>query len=341
MPSTNQFPEAAPAHVANENIEYKQAFATILFATMQLLIFALITSLKSKTCRNKCSKQNSSPSGRYFFVSFIVALSSFYINCVVVLYIVFCIERISVNENWQVFIILSSLPYDYGRLVMEIFYILRLYFIFGETASNTNPYILTALVIASIISFCLSCIGSITIVLQIWQYKENEFFVPSIFTCSGVIIGGIVSGVVIYLFIRTLHQMNVQMAYNSNSEVIFNSEQSVDNMEIELRDQHIHMIGLITKNTLLGIISLTSTFLVYGAVIIEWMLHAHMDPLAFRIMKNFDGAINSICMCLIFSWSGYVYNTVCNCCDGQMRKCGIWITQKAVRRQISQSDQSN
>ena len=110
---------------------------------------------------------------------------------------------------------------------------------------------------------------------------------------------------------------------------------SIERMEVELEQKQLRMIGLITKNTLLGIIGLISTFLVYIMVMIEWILQIENDPISFRLICNIDGAVNSVCMYLIFNWSDNVYQQLCCFCDVGIRKYCIWITKKSVKREIS------
>eukprot|EP00487_Bulimina_marginata_P007426 TRINITY_DN28631_c0_g1_i1.p1 TRINITY_DN28631_c0_g1~~TRINITY_DN28631_c0_g1_i1.p1 ORF type:complete len:107 (+),score=17.81 TRINITY_DN28631_c0_g1_i1:50-322(+) len=86
-----------------------------------------------------------------------------------------------------------------------------------------------------------------------------------------------------------------------------------------------------TKSTLLNSIGLLTTICLQITVIAMSSQH-YVDDMFCRAIASFDGAMNVVCMGLVFAFAAPYYKVVCRICDIGMSKCCICITEKAVLR---------
>ena len=205
--------------IAGQILEVKQGFVITSTTLISLVVLSLlIQTIKSKKCRHSVSKQNEQISGRFFLISFIAALILHYTSSIICVYMLYSIDSITSDHNWDIILIASKVLYSLGRLIMEIYFIVRLYFIFGKTSYSIKKPLLWTLVIFSIIAFILSITGWIIGILRIIPYKPKtkQVHVPQILSFIAGCIGTIVSGTVIYLFIRNLYQTNIETVTAEN-----------------------------------------------------------------------------------------------------------------------------
>ena len=258
-------------------------------------------------------------------------------------------------------LIISKVPYDLGRLMMEIYFIARLHFIFAKSEHSVNRFILIIMIILSSIACIMSITGSVIGALGLVPYDSKRVHPPRLLSFLSGVIGMIVSATVIILFIKILYKTNIDTMTTSNiyqstgtdhmqtdesgsvkgegneaTEMDLDSETNVDERKIKLGRSQMRIIYMITKNALLGVIGLTSSMILYGYVIMEWVLHLEPDPMAFVSFATLDGAINCVCMNLVFSWSTAIYDRVCCVCHFGVASCCVSCTKQSIKKQLSQ-----
>ena len=109
-------------------------------------------------------------------------------------------------------------------------------------------------------------------------------------------------------------------------------------MAVRLQHVAVKLVQNICKNTLLGFIGLTSTLLLNVRTIYLLGIYADGDPIMWRCLASLDGAINIICMYLIFVWTDRQYNFLCFACDRALRRGCILMTKKSIIKKETQKD---
>lgn len=347
--------------ITNHNIGIKRAFVITSIILLSIILLNLLLSIPSKKCRLRLSKQTQQISGKFFLISFLSALISFYSSSIICIYILYNTEILTINDTWNIMLILSKVPYDIGRFVMEIYFIARLYFIFAKSEHSIKKFILIIMVVLASISCIMSIIGSVIGALGLVPYDSKRVHPPRLLSFLSGVIGMIVSATVIILFISILYKTNIDTMTTSNiyqstgtdrdsgsvkqegtaeteTDLDLDSETNVDSKskQIKLGRAQMRIIYMITKNSFLGVIGLTSSMILYGYVIMEWILHLEPDPMAFASFATLDGAINCVCMNLVFSWSTAIYDVLCCVCHYGVASCCVSCTEKSVKKQLSQ-----
>ena len=152
---------------------------------------------------------------------------------------------------------------------------------------------------------------------------------------AGMVFGSFVSIMVIYLYSKILYGINVESGETSESKTESKSEISeTKNRRIstELSFAQIQLIRNMTKNTLLGFVGLLTTFVIYIETFIDFSMGSRVDSTLWRSLWSFDGAINTMVMYLIFTWTSKQYTVLCFHCDTAMEKCCVWATKKSIIR---------
>ena len=101
-----------------------------------------------------------SKTGRFFLISFLIALAAFFMNSITMTYFIMNVEDITPEER-PFLMCFGKIPYQVGRLVMEYFFILRIHFIFGRSAKSVNKYIILSLMIIAFAGFVCGCLASL------------------------------------------------------------------------------------------------------------------------------------------------------------------------------------
>ena len=141
------------------NLELKQFLVVTSIVLIIAIIIGTIYSFIKQKSRDQIIIQYKSKTGRIFLISFLVALLCFFINSITMTYFVFNLDDLTAGQRpWL--LCFGKIPYQIGRLLMEFFFILRLYFIFGKSAHSVPKWIIISLMIVSFAAFICGCIAS-------------------------------------------------------------------------------------------------------------------------------------------------------------------------------------
>ena len=141
----------------------------------------------------------------------------------------------------------------------------------------------------------------------------------------------------------------VSRASNSNKSKAHNQVEMVglskarDEDDTEAEDEMIEMhvnvnekiVQTITKSTLLSLIGILTSMWLNWEMLID-AIQETSDGVLFRALASFDGAVNVICMYLVFSFAKTYYDFGCKLCHNGMSKCCLCVTKKAVLRERTQ-----
>ena len=242
---------------------------------------------------------------------------------------------------------------------MSLFFILRLHFVFQESAMKINAFILGTLVVLSIIGACLGCTSGVTGPFKLIHHNpaEDDGVNPNlVIAYSSLAITITVDVVVMVYYIQRLMSVvilqgevsYVSTASNSNKTKVCNQaemvrlsqvrDDSIDE-EDEMIEIHVNVdekiVQTITKSTLLSLIGILTSMWLNLEMLIE-AIQETTDGVLFRAIASFDGAVNAICMYLVFSFAKTYYNIGCRLCHNGMSKCCLCVTKKAVVRDRTQ-----
>lgn len=141
------------------NLEMKQFLVITSIVLIIAIIIGTIYSFITKKSRDQIIIQYKSKVGRIFLISFLIALIAFFANSITMAHFVFNLDDLT--EQQRPFLLcFGKIPYQIGRLLMEFFFILRLYFIFGKTAHAVSKWIIISLMFISFVAFICGCIAS-------------------------------------------------------------------------------------------------------------------------------------------------------------------------------------
>eukprot|EP01084_Bolivina_argentea_P092187 165872_1 len=218
------------------------------------------------------------------------------------------------NETYMPIWLAYSLLFALQFYCMCCYLLIRLHTVFNETAyklSKITQLIYKLLIIVSPFIFI-----TVLIVLNIKDTKLSLFLVQAILLSYGICVSLSISS----LFIYKLIYVHKRVEDNSNDP----------------------LINVITKNTILVIISFTLTILVIVLFLIvsaQFDTVDHVDNLLWFLAYAllFDGYTNLICISLSFSCFDNVYIKTCGCCD---RKCRQGLQNNSIiRKSLSRHTQ--
>ena len=334
------------------------------------IILALLQIKIHKQCIPDFRKsQIKSLNGRILFILFSIALVMFYTNCIVFLAFIFQFENFKENTH-PYYLIFAMVPYRIGKLCMSLFFIFRLHFVFKDSALNVNKWILITLSLLSFAATIVGCysgtggplgiidtpIAYATVSLGITMFVDiivMIYYVQRLI--SVVVMQGKISektamvtsdGDQVATVIQ-LHKkvpkwsMDFDAEFAGNNGVIeddggdddedeaINKTKTV--MEITRIKVHVNkkMIGIATKSMLLSLIGIISSFWLHIEMIIRFA-RDNTDGVLFRALASFDGAVNLICMYLIFGFAAPYYDVGCKCCHFGLEKLCKKFSKKAV-----------
>eukprot|EP01084_Bolivina_argentea_P072725 132038_1 len=351
---------ASPTHY--QQLEWKQTLGIIsLILITTLIILALLQTKIHKECYSHFRKaQFTNTSGKTLFTLFMIGLLMFYINSIVFVHFIFNMDSLSQNTyaNCMIF---SMIPYRIGKLMMGIFFILRLHFVFKTSALKVNTYIIYILIILSVIATILGCISAIMGPLKVIKWRPDQKGVnPALaIAYTSLAITILVDITVLIYYIQRLMSVvimqgkvshvhvsvptndkqiemeNTKLKNVSNAgenNIVSNKnkcEESVEeSLEIKVEVDR-NMVNTITKSTLLSVIGIMSSFWLHLEMFIL-AIKSSSDGALFRAIACFDGAVNIICMYLIFAFAKPYYKIGCKWCHIGMSKCCLCVTKKAV-----------
>lgn len=192
------------------------------------------------------------------------------------------------------------------------------------------------------------------------------------------IIGSIVSIVVMYLYIKILYKINVEcgrvvsefsftsreVSAKSNTTTVdistvsthetadsvpaqspmegdegsTSTKQTYAESNVTLAKTQVKLVKNITKNTLLGLVGLSTTIMMNIKISIDFIVNAKADATLWRCMWCFDGAVNIIVMYLIFGCTAAHYNKICFYCHKGIQKCCIKATKVSIARNNTETE---
>ena len=103
-----------------------------------------------------------------------------------------------------------------------------------------------------------------------------------------------------------------------------------ESMSVTLEENQLKLLRNITKNTLLGLIGLSSTIVINIRVLVTFITNTRTDAGLWRCMWSFDGAINIVVIYLIFAWTTRQYNKLCYVCHKGVKQCCVRATKYSI-----------
>eukprot|EP01083_Nonionella_stella_P095106 266927_1 len=89
------------------------------------------------------------------------------------------------------------------------------------------------------------------------------------------------------------------------------------------------LVRTITKTTLLSLIGILTSFWLHLEMMASG-IKGDTEAVLYRAIASIDGAVNIICMYLIFAFARPYYDIGCKWCHIGMSKCCLFVTKKAV-----------
>eukprot|EP01084_Bolivina_argentea_P142421 250208_1 len=205
----------------------------------------------------------------------------------------FCEPRMSKSWliKWSLFAI--SYAINWNALIIFLFY--RLYYVFAGSTFSLSKICVAAFIIVYII-FVVSLIVGFTFMKLFWVFIGITFI-------SAVYLSFYTSA----LFIFKLYQLNHANKVSDTAHIAASQD----------------LISVITKFTILAILSISSTLLLAVYQIVLNATHVSLENEIARIIFNslvlLDLCTNFICISLSFKFADDYYLLMCGKCDGCCR----------------------
>ena len=298
-------------------------------------------------------KQLQSLSGKTFFTLFIISFIAFYSNNIIFTYFIYNSESISL-DTYSTLEILSIIPYQVGKLAMTLFLILRLHFVFEDTTLVIHKWIIIALIISLCTAVVLGCISGIVGPLQLIEYDPDVDVInpAQLISLISVIPAVFVDIAVMIYYIQRLQKVTIMegsitshtrmrsksgkgIKYVIELEAKKSGMKGTDSYVEHVTEKEVHIdaefFDSMTKSTLLSLIGLCSTLWLYLHHLVMAM-DENSDGIMFRAIACVDGAINLICLYLMFSFAKPNYDVGCRFCHKGMSVCCVWFAERGVLR---------
>ena len=142
------------------DLELKQSLVVISLILITTITIGIIYSLIKNKIREQIMLQWKLRAGKISLVLMLIALITFFVNSIAMTYYMFGLGDITIEQRpWlRCF---GKMPYQMGRLSMELFFILRLHFIFGRSARSVQKWILISLMILSFVAFICGVVATL------------------------------------------------------------------------------------------------------------------------------------------------------------------------------------
>eukprot|EP01084_Bolivina_argentea_P072726 132039_1 len=318
-------------------LQWKQSLAiiSILMITM-LIMMAILQTQIYKQCWTTFQKtQFKATSGKTLFILLIIGIIMSCSNSIVFTYFIFNLDTLS-DDAKSYFLIVSFISYQIGRLSTALFFILRLHFIFKVSALQTNKCIITISIILSIIAAMLGCIAGITgpshLIFHNPHSKTVNPQLVIVYSSMGlsVIVNILVNIIVMIYYIQKLMQV-VIMQSEIHVSALQNSFSEKSKVSVSVNAKFVRTI---TKSTLLSSIGIAATFWLHLEQLVM-AINGRSNAVLFIAESCFDGAVNVICMYLVFSFAKQYYDITCKWCHIGMYKCCTRVSKKVVLKKRS------
>ena len=350
-----------------QRLTLKQILAvTAVVITTIFIILALLQIKIHKQCIPDFKKsQMQSANGKMLFILFVIGLLMFYLNSIIFTAFIFNFEDFPKHLD-KYYLIFSMVPYRIGKLCMSLFFIFRLHFVFKDTALRINKWIIYGLSLLSFIATIIGCISAIggplnkvdepirysTISLGITMFVDITVMIYYVQRLINVaVMQGRITQSTSMVCTSTGTKVTEVIELNKriqNWSMDFDAEMDHNNIDqdededegikktttiIEVKKTKVHvdttMIGTATKSMLLSLIGIISSFWLHIEMIVL-IARDQSDQVLFRAIASFDGAVNILCMYLIFAFAKPYYDIGCKFCHFGLEKLCKKFSKKAV-----------
>eukprot|EP00484_Ammonia_sp_Unknown_P007588 CAMPEP_0197073120 /NCGR_PEP_ID=MMETSP1384-20130603/210443_1 /TAXON_ID=29189 /ORGANISM="Ammonia sp." /LENGTH=411 /DNA_ID=CAMNT_0042511949 /DNA_START=55 /DNA_END=1290 /DNA_ORIENTATION=- len=355
---------------AQNNLEFKQSLAIIsIIIISALIILALVQTKLTKDCLSSFRAiQWKQREGRTLFTLFIIALILSLTNCIVFVQFIFHIDQLD-EDAYAWLLMFSMIPYRLIKLCTSLFFIFRLHFVFRTSALFIPLWTTVTLGMLAVATAVLGCVASIGGPLRLMK-RGN----PVKFSVTSLGITMLVDIVVMILYIQRLVEVTVMNGQITNATSTEDEDKTTTTQTAEVELQTTggrggfnegeeeqsdgiqtgiegklkvktkvtvdeKFVQTITKSTLLSLIGILTSFWLHIEMLVL-ISQDESDGVLLRAVGSFDGAVNVVCMYLVFGFASPYYRVGCKWCHFGMRKlCKKYSKQMVLRKASEKTGQ--
>ena len=287
----------------------------LMYISMAIIVIITILFIIKWLRKDKqLLKQSKNAAGKTFLIMFTVLIICFLTGDILVLF---------TTDGYLNFVLeqTSGFVYRFGRGLMSLFFLLRLKLCFTGSTIEISLKKFYAVFTIIMLSYMVWLIGfGFLMSADHGNHKEilamHAFYKH--FENVSWIIDSIVNVVILLLFMRGIWKT----AIPSNLDITNN----------ELTKSQMRFLNFICKNTNLAIWGLTSSMFpqLYGRLIFS--LRVVPNNLSYHTTIAIDGAINIVCIYLIFRFCDKEYKKICKCCNQCLSKCCIFFAKNSLTK---------
>mmetsp|Transcript_36646 Transcript_36646/g.60328 ORF Transcript_36646/g.60328 Transcript_36646/m.60328 type:complete len:420 (+) Transcript_36646:34-1293(+) len=375
-PKEPKGPKGAEPTQHLDNIEYKEALSVIALVFVCLLIIMTLLQFTDKKFIPALRRtQFKSRAGITLFVVWCVTVLLVFFNAIMFVHFIFNIDTFD-SDAYALMLILSNVPYRLSKMCMGLFFILRLYFVFNDSALRVRTWIIVVLISVLVIGGSVGLVSGFGGPLKSLPQTKDGRPTSLYYTSPWLTITIFVDVVVMLLYVAKLYQVMVMNGeiYERSSQAASrregskfsalqltstttagksvtsdgergaetntvstprpeNDDAAESDVEIKLSET---LVNSVTKSTLLSLIGILSSFWLHIEMMVL-IIKDDTDGVLLRAISAMDGAVNIICMYLVFAFSSKYYNFGCKCCHNGMRHiCERWAKKSVISKSQSQ-----
>ena len=325
--------DSSPDAKSSSDLDFTAERVLTAIALCGISVVILTTALTIFRFKDRGSEMNAKMGKtlRTLFVFFVIALW-LNVSSITVWSVRILPEDFSPFETYEQSLI-STFLYDSGKWSMSMFFVLRLHFIFKDSAFKVRTWKLAVLVILQTATWCLCLWGTLGVILDLAEPNTTRLAIQyTIIMVMDLFVTG-------YYFRRFLSVVIMQAKVQSSRACttltvtadLASSPGPFPQPEKTkvILDQK--FIDLITKSTLLNLIGVLSSCVLIGYLLYLTVTDTHDPSMGFSL-QCLDAVINTVCIFLTFAVSSKYYDFGCKYCHRGLRRGCTKIPEAVILR---------
>ena len=294
-------------------------YASICIISMVIILFIIKWIRRDK----QLLTQSKNKVGKTFLIMFIAMTLCFFSGDIIIL----------LGDGAEgMYILTQSFIYRFSRGMMSIFFLLRLKLCFTGSVLEISNKRFGAILCVIILSFLIWLIGFALILSADGDKKAERREMTQLskdFEIISWAIDCIVNIVILWLFLRGIWKTALPSTMDIST--------MTSNNKLELDNHQLNFMKFIIKNSNLAIWGLISSMFpqIYGLLVSAQIVS---NDVKYYSALAMDGAVNIVCMYLIFKFCEREYGIICRCCDKCLGKCCIYFAMRKLNNIAAQKE---